>query len=205
MARSSSPEYSVSPVRESTDSRCGLRCPRKKQSIRAEAIKPDRFAMLESWIAMQPYDVQRIENWVGDFCSSDAIRPFPPAVREHSPAVLVRFLVAACEERGIEPGDVEESDLKAALLGPVAKLNLPSPVKSKVPALCGALLGHLESEGRLSGGRMLGAYVRALNEAFEEAASGKIKPIVRPGSRLNRNDPCPCGSGKKYKKCCMNE
>lgn len=21
-------------------------------------------------------------------------------------------------------------------------------------------------------------------------------------SKLNRNDPCPCGSGKKYKKCC---
>lgn len=20
-----------------------------------------------------------------------------------------------------------------------------------------------------------------------------------------RNDPCPCGSGKKYKKCCMND
>ena len=49
----------------------------------------------------------------------------------------------------------------------------------------------------------------ALNElfkvAFEEAASGKPKPIVRPGSRLKRNDPCPCGSGKKYKKCCLNE
>jgi len=22
---------------------------------------------------------------------------------------------------------------------------------------------------------------------------------------IGRNDPCPCGSGKKYKKCCMNE
>ncbi|MBW2093119.1 MAG: SEC-C domain-containing protein, partial [Deltaproteobacteria bacterium] len=21
---------------------------------------------------------------------------------------------------------------------------------------------------------------------------------------MGRNDPCPCGSGKKYKKCCMN-
>ena len=23
-------------------------------------------------------------------------------------------------------------------------------------------------------------------------------------SKINRNDPCPCGSGKKYKNCCMN-
>jgi len=23
-------------------------------------------------------------------------------------------------------------------------------------------------------------------------------------SKIGRNDPCPCGSGKKYKKCCIN-
>ncbi len=28
------------------------------------------------------------------------------------------------------------------------------------------------------------------------------KPIVREGPKISRNDPCPCGSGKKYKKCC---
>ena len=28
------------------------------------------------------------------------------------------------------------------------------------------------------------------------------KPIVRDQPKINRNDPCPCGSGKKYKKCC---
>ncbi len=28
------------------------------------------------------------------------------------------------------------------------------------------------------------------------------KPIVREGPRIGRNDPCHCGSGKKYKKCC---
>jgi preprotein translocase subunit SecA len=25
---------------------------------------------------------------------------------------------------------------------------------------------------------------------------------VRAGAKVGRNDPCPCGSGKKYKKCC---
>jgi len=27
------------------------------------------------------------------------------------------------------------------------------------------------------------------------------KPIIK-GPKVGRNDPCPCGSGKKYKKCC---
>ena len=30
------------------------------------------------------------------------------------------------------------------------------------------------------------------------------KPIVNTGPKIGRNDPCPCGSGKKYKKCCLN-
>jgi Protein of unknown function (DUF1186)/SEC-C motif len=29
-----------------------------------------------------------------------------------------------------------------------------------------------------------------------------IIPQVRTGPKIGRNDPCPCGSGKKYKKCC---
>ena len=28
------------------------------------------------------------------------------------------------------------------------------------------------------------------------------KPVVREEPKIGRNDPCPCGSGKKYKKCC---
>jgi preprotein translocase subunit SecA len=31
---------------------------------------------------------------------------------------------------------------------------------------------------------------------------GKTAPYRRPGKKVGRNDPCPCGSGKKYKKCC---
>jgi hypothetical protein len=27
------------------------------------------------------------------------------------------------------------------------------------------------------------------------------QPVYREGPKIGRNDPCPCGSGKKYKKC----
>ncbi len=30
-------------------------------------------------------------------------------------------------------------------------------------------------------------------------------PLERTGVKVGRNDPCPCGSGKKYKKCCMKK
>jgi len=31
---------------------------------------------------------------------------------------------------------------------------------------------------------------------------GKPQPVKRSDKKVGRNDPCPCGSGKKYKKCC---
>ena len=31
---------------------------------------------------------------------------------------------------------------------------------------------------------------------------GPKTPYVRKGAKVGRNDPCPCGSGKKYKNCC---
>jgi preprotein translocase subunit SecA len=34
------------------------------------------------------------------------------------------------------------------------------------------------------------------------AAGGRPKTVVRKEKKVGRNDPCPCGSGKKYKKCC---
>ncbi|WP_054031724.1 preprotein translocase subunit SecA [Desulfatitalea tepidiphila] len=35
-----------------------------------------------------------------------------------------------------------------------------------------------------------------------ESGPPKKKPIRRANEKVGRNDPCPCGSGKKYKKCC---
>ncbi len=36
----------------------------------------------------------------------------------------------------------------------------------------------------------------------EEEEPLELKPITRKQDKVGRNEPCPCGSGKKYKKCC---
>jgi preprotein translocase subunit SecA len=36
-----------------------------------------------------------------------------------------------------------------------------------------------------------------------ETESGKGVTVRREGRKVGRNDPCPCGSGKKYKRCCL--
>ena len=39
-------------------------------------------------------------------------------------------------------------------------------------------------------------------QSLQQQSVGRQKPIVRSKAKVGRNDPCPCGSGKKYKKCC---
>jgi preprotein translocase subunit SecA len=45
---------------------------------------------------------------------------------------------------------------------------------------------------------------RAQQEAGAAASAGAAAPLkpIRTGPKVGRNDPCPCGSGKKHKKCC---
>ena len=40
-----------------------------------------------------------------------------------------------------------------------------------------------------------------LQEEFDSMWAA-LKPTAGGNTTVGRNDPCPCGSGKKYKKCC---
>ncbi len=56
-------------------------------------------------------------------------------------------------------------------------------------------------------------------EIFEQFEKPKLRPLpaepfkfdetdvidFKSGNKIGRNDPCPCGSGKKFKKCCLND
>lgn len=32
----------------------------------------------------------------------------------------------------------------------------------------------------------------------------RLQPVIREYPKIGRNEQCPCGSGKKYKHCCLN-
>lgn len=48
----------------------------------------------------------------------------------------------------------------------------------------------------------MGAGPRDMAAAVPTGGMEKTEPIRRSSPKVGRNDPCPCGSGKKYKKCC---
>jgi preprotein translocase subunit SecA len=41
--------------------------------------------------------------------------------------------------------------------------------------------------------------------ASQQTAEKKHEPVRNVGKKVGRNDPCPCGSGKKFKACCMRK
>jgi preprotein translocase subunit SecA len=49
----------------------------------------------------------------------------------------------------------------------------------------------------------LAAMQRGRERAVAQSRPGPPAPIVRKDEKVGRNDPCPCGSGKKYKHCCF--
>ena len=50
--------------------------------------------------------------------------------------------------------------------------------------------------------RVLGGYGK---NAAMPAGTYSAEPVINTFRNVGRNDPCPCGSGKKYKKCCLNK
>jgi len=41
----------------------------------------------------------------------------------------------------------------------------------------------------------------AFGQEEQGEAEDKSQPFKRPDKKVGRNDPCPCGSGKKFKQC----
>ncbi|AEB10552.1 preprotein translocase subunit SecA [Desulfobacca acetoxidans] len=41
--------------------------------------------------------------------------------------------------------------------------------------------------------------------SYSHSGTGESQPVKKTAKKVGRNDPCPCGSGKKYKKCCGNK
>jgi preprotein translocase subunit SecA len=66
------------------------------------------------------------------------------------------------------------------------------------PAMAGAVAGGTSTS---TAGLPGSSSAASLEEAAPASATATADTFVREGEKVGRNDPCPCGSGKKYKKC----
>ena len=73
--------------------------------------------------------------------------------------------------------------------------------KKVMEELYGLRQQEIETHRKLS--IALSAFRKNLQEFFVEISKNKVTQINYKD--VGRNDPCPCGSGKKFKKCCINK
>ena len=75
-----------------------------------------------------------------------------------------------------------------------------SCLKNMEKAIIAANLGYNPSND----GETIRIVVPALTEERRKELykESRNSTTVVKGKKIGRNDPCPCGSGKKYKKCC---
>jgi preprotein translocase subunit SecA len=70
-------------------------------------------------------------------------------------------------------------------------------------AVAGEATGYQPRIAAVGGGRAASQPTRGGGSQAQQAAQGRpMKPEPVTVDKIGRNEPCPCGSGKKYKKCC---
>jgi len=121
------------------------------------------------------------------------------------------FLELCREGLGLSPDHLDDEHLRELLVRDLPpRLDPSQRSAARAPAIVRAFLEwHGERYPNPSGWK-LGAVIDEAEPAFARSlvrvggrsVAADPTPITRPGAKLGRNDPCPCGSGKKYKKCC---
>ena len=90
-------------------------------------------------------------------------------------------------------------DIEVAYAGVTVSLTMASAKPEVVEKLYTVQLAREEDVERLEQKRRAAPMVMSHGG---EAAAAKTETVRREGAKVGRNDPCVCGSGKKYKKCC---
>lgn len=65
-----------------------------------------------------------------------------------------------------------------------------------------AAMDRIEKSGFKSAFDTVGVTEDDIRTILEEIREEKVDPVKYEQAKVGRNAPCPCGSGKKYKRCC---
>ena len=127
--------------------------------------------------------------------------------------IVERFLACAYEDVGKAPRLLDGHDMHG-IIGHLlpGRFKRKDPLAQHVPGVLRAWLKFLEEsevalnlfELRRSLEETLGEFQRTVATGENPHHHRREDPFVHKAGQTGRNDPCPCGSGKKFKKCCGN-
>ena len=149
-----------------------------------------------------------LTDYIGDYTASEYYALLDPALKQHAEPLLFEMLEGA---RTLAPAFPLEADgelFARVLVEKVAPLDLPLPTRQGAPRLLAAFFDYLATAGKYPDAEEWAEWMPAIAAQYEERfrADGSVRgqTVVKKLAAVGRNDPCPCGSGKKFKKCCID-
>jgi hypothetical protein len=151
--------------------------------------------------------ISDFKNYVSDYASSEYFAFLHPDLKNRAEALLHHFLDEAESEDDF-PAAANAELIEKVLVEKMAPLNLPLIVRQGVPDLLEAFFEYLSASGKYPDAQEWSGWMPQIGvryaERFRDDGSVKGETVQRKLDKVGRNDPCPCGSGKKFKKCCID-
>jgi preprotein translocase subunit SecA len=148
------------------------------------------------------------------FMKKPAARPLAEKNEDDLKTITRLFLECIYIHHDQVPKDLDPSEFRDVVLGTLPRrFDGKEKYLKMVPAAVRAYMTYLEGETELKDPAGFGKVLDEMEKKFEKAVK-KVKEkdripkddsagqLKKTDGKVGRNDPCPCGSGKKYKKCC---
>jgi hypothetical protein len=146
------------------------------------------------------------ESFVAEYAESPQFLFLQPDVKEYAEAVLSAFFDSAAKRGALSLAQVTPGIVEIVLLQDMGRLVLPLAAKQSLPDLLEGFFGFLKESGRFPAAGALQMCAEALagkyRASLREDGTVKGETFRKSSTEVGRNDPCFCGSGKKFKKCC---
>ena len=141
----------------------------------------------------------KLDDYVSDYCTSEHFFFLDSSVKLYAESILLQW----CKQIDtLNPAEKIED----AMMN-LGTLDLSFEIKKAIPDLLSEFCEYLVSTGKYplaqSWSDIIVQTQQRFFERLREDGSFKGETYIKKYTHTNRNDPCPCGSGKKFKKCCM--
>lgn len=138
------------------------------------------------------------------------------AIRAVRPAELRRgatLVVESCFDLGADPRQID-GEMARQLIADLLprKFGTGDALVPHMPAITSAFFAHLARTDMVTHAFEIDLALASFDaEGFALAVKGiadggrvggRVDTIRSRGDKVGRNDPCPCGSGRKFKQCC---
>jgi hypothetical protein len=150
---------------------------------------------------------EQAESLISEYAGSEHFLLADAAAKDQAEGVLGAFFRAAAGLGLATLEDLKAKHVEAVLLESMPRLDLPTEAKRAVPDHLEAFFAFLKESGRFPPAGAWRMCVETVKPRYLASlrSDGSVKGATfkKNYTDVGRNDPCPCGSGKKFKKCCM--